>query len=131
MKSWWRLRNKRSYRSVRRVESRTMPGVWLTIRRMSFERRIELARRIRELAKQKEYLEAGTQPEEKIAAALLGANADRVYFEWGVEKVEGLLLDGVPATPARLLAAGPEELVREALSLVKAECGLTEEERKN
>lgn len=131
MRSWWRLLRRRNYQSFRRVESRTMPGVWLTIRRMSFERRIELARRIRELAKQKEYLEAGKEPEEKITAALLSANAERVYFEWGVAKVEGLLVDGVPATPASVLEAGPEELVREALALVKAECGLTEEERKN
>ncbi|MCS6954152.1 MAG: hypothetical protein RMK57_16230 [Bryobacterales bacterium] len=98
---------------------------------MSFERRIELARRIRELTRQAEYLEAGKAPEEKIGAALLAAEAERVYFQWGVIQVDGLLVDGKPATPSSLLAAGPEELVREAIALVKAECGLTEEERKN
>jgi len=45
--------------------------------------------------------------------------------------VGGLELDGSPATPASLASDGPEDLFREALAAVKAECGLTEEERKN
>jgi hypothetical protein len=98
---------------------------------MSFDRRIDLARRIREVASRADYLDAGKNPGEKVAAALLAAEVDRIYFDWGLVSVEGLVVDGEPATPARLLASGPEDLVREALSLIKAECGLTEEEQKN
>ncbi len=45
--------------------------------------------------------------------------------------MRGLELDGAPATPESLAAIGPEELFREAVAAVKAECGLTETERKN
>lgn len=131
MKSLWRSPSTRNYKSLRRVESRSIPGVWLTIRKVSFDRRIELARRIREVAGRGDYLAASKDPEEKVAAALLAAEVDRIYLEWGLANVEGLIVDGEPATPAQLLASGPEDLVREALSLVKAECGLTEQERKN
>ena len=37
----------------------------------------------------------------------------------------------VEATPEMMVDCGPEELFREALALVRAETGLTEEERKN
>ncbi len=131
MKSLWRSPSPRNYKSVRRTESQCIPGVWLTIRKMSFDRRIDLARRIREVASRGDYLDAGKNPGEKVAAALLAAEVDRIYFDWGLVNVEGLVVDGEPATPARLLASGPEDLVREALSLIKAECGLTEEEQKN
>ena len=50
---------------------------------------------------------------------------------WGLKEVRGLKLDGEPATPESLAATGPEELFREAVAAVKAECGLTEAERKN
>lgn len=113
------------------MESRCIPGVWLTIRKVSFDRRIELARRIREVACRGDYLQASKDAGEKVAAALLAAEVDRTYLEWGLVQVEGLAVDGEPASPAQLLASGPEDLVREALSLIKAECGLTEEEQKN
>ena len=45
--------------------------------------------------------------------------------------VDGLEIDGEPATPASLVERGPEELFREALAAVKAECGLSDEQRKN
>jgi hypothetical protein len=40
-------------------------------------------------------------------------------------------LDGQPATPETLAAAGPEDLCREVVAAIKAESGLTEAERKN
>lgn len=119
------------YRSHRRFESARRPGVWLTIQRMSFERRVELTQRIRELALRSEFLEAGNDAKEKIESAMLATEVNRIYLLWGLVKVEGLELDGEPATPESLLASGPEELCREALEAIKAECGLTAEERKN
>jgi hypothetical protein len=48
-----------------------------------------------------------------------------------VQALTGLEIDGVQATPDLLATAGPEELFREAVAAVKAECGLSETERKN
>ena len=90
----------------------------------------ELTRRLREIAQKVEFLEAGS-PKERIDAALLTSEIDRLYALWGVVEVRGLDLDGVPATPESLAAVGPEELFREAIATVKAECGLTDAERKN
>ena len=64
-------------------------------------------------------------------AALLQAEIDRLLPELGLRAVSGLQLDGAEATPESLAEAGPEELFREALAAVRAETGLSEEERKN
>jgi hypothetical protein len=98
---------------------------------MSFGRRIELMRRIRELAGRIEFLEAGAEPKDKMDGRLLRAEIDRLYLEWGLREVSGLELDGAAATPESLAESGPEELCREALAAVKAETGLDEAERKN
>lgn len=98
---------------------------------MSFSRRLELMRRVRELAGKIEYFDAGRDEKNRMEASLLGAQMDRLYIEWGLEGITGLSLDGVPATPETLLDRGPEEVVHEALAAIKAECGLSETERKN
>jgi hypothetical protein len=108
-----------------------VPGVRFVIARMSFGRRVELARRIRELGQKVEFLSAGTDPSEKMDAALLTSAIERLYVLWGVREVSGLELDGCAATPESLADHGPEQLFREALEAVKAECGLSEAERKN
>jgi hypothetical protein len=54
-----------------------------------------------------------------------------VYVSWGLAGVEGLEIDGQPASVDLLLEAGPESLVSEALALIRREAGLSEEERKN
>ena len=63
-------------------------------------------------------------------AALLQAEIDRLYVMWGVKSVraEGGRRDGDAGTAG---GGGPEELFREALAAVRAETGLSEEERKN
>ena len=119
------------YESSHTIESRIVPGVSFTVARMSFGRRLELMRRVRELARRMEFLEASREPSEKMDAGLLRAEIDRLYLEWGLRSVAGLLVDGEAASPALLADAGPEELFREALAAVKAETGLTESERKN
>ena len=101
------------------------------ILRISFGRRIELARRIRDVGRKAEYLEAGSDVRDKLEATVLAAEIDRVYLDWGLVGVEGIEIDGAVATPASLIDAGPVQLTAEILSRIKGECGLTEDERKN
>jgi hypothetical protein len=120
-----------TYESVRTVESRVASGVTFTLAKISFGRRAELMRRVRELARRMEFLEAGRAPGDKMDAALLQTAIDRLFLTWGLRAVSGLELDGADATPELLAEAGPEDLFREALAAVRAETGLTEAERKN
>jgi hypothetical protein len=119
------------YASTFKARSKQWPEVTLEIGRISFGRRIELTRRIRELAQKAEFFEAGGTPRERIEATLLASEIDRTYLEWGLMAVDGLEVDGETATPEGLIAAGPEALCQEALGLIKAECGMSEAERKN
>src|SRR3954452_8116233 len=119
------------YNSVAVVESRVREGVRFRVARMSFGRRVELMRRVRELARKVEFLEAGTSPGERMDAGLLRAEIDRMWLLWGLEGVSGLRVDGVDATPEIVLERGPEDLYGEALAAVRAQTGLTDAERKN
>ena len=113
------------------VASQAMPGVEFVITRMTFGRRLELMKRVRDLAGRIEYFDAGRDEKNRMEASLLGAQMDTLYLAWGLEEVRGLSLDGEPATPESLVERGPEALVHEALAAIKAECGLSETERKN
>lgn len=120
------------YESTITVESKVLPGVRVTVRRMSFGRRLELTRQVKQLLSRLEFLAAGeTSAAEEVEAALAASEIDRVYVGWGLAGVEGLEIDGRPATAELLLDAGPESLVSEALALIRREAGLSEEERKN
>ena len=88
--------------------------------RVSFGRRIELARRIREIGRKVEYLEAASDVREKLEATVLAAEIDRAYLEWGLDGVEGLEIDGAAATPAMLIERGPVELAMEILARIKS-----------
>ena len=118
-------------RSVEQCSSAGYTEVRYEIRRISFGGRIELARRIREIGRRAEYLEAGSDVRDKLEATVLAAEIDRAYLEWGLAGVEGLEIDGEAATPASLIDRGPAELAEEILVRIKAECGLTDDERKN
>jgi len=120
-----------TYESVSVVESKTAPGVKYSIARMSFARRVELMRQIRELARRMEFLEAGQAPGDKMDSTLVQAETNRLYLIWGLVEVSGLEVDGAAATPAVLAERGPESLFQEALAAVKAETGLSRTERKN
>ena len=113
------------------VASKERPGVEFVIALMTFGRRIELMRRVRDLAARLEYFEAGGDAKNGRAPSVRGAEIDRLYIRWGVEEIRGLTLDGAPASVEALVEGGPEELFFEALTAVKAECGLDENERKN
>lgn len=120
-----------SYESSVWLEARACVGVRYSVARVSFGRRIELARRIREIGRKIEYLEAASDAREKLEATVLTAEIDRAYLEWGLTGVEGLEIDGVAATPVSLIEAGPIDLATEILAHIKSECGLTEDDRKN
>jgi len=109
-----------------------MPGVRFRLRRVSFGRRLELARLLRDRLETIERL-ALTPPSEARAAetALLGAEIDAIHLRWGLAALSGLDIDGAPATADSLIDAGPEELVREILTAVRRETGLSVDERKN
>lgn len=119
------------YESTRTITSQVIDGVRFTIARMSFGRRIELTKRIRELSRKMEFLEAGDSINEKIEAALLANEIEKLYLEWGLKQIDGLEIDGTPASARSLIEDGPEELSKEIAAAIKAECGLSEEERKN
>lgn len=113
------------------IDSKRAEGVRFTIGRMSFGRRLELTRRVRELAGRAEFNGSGAETADKLEAALLEGEIDRTYLEWGLKRLEGLTIDGQAATPGLVVTHGPEDLCREIVAAIKAECGLNEEERKN
>ena len=121
----------RHYESSAWFDAEAVPGVRYGIARVSFGRRIDLARRIREIGRKVEYLEAASDVREKLEATVLAAEIDRAYLDWGLIGVEGLEIDGEVATPATLIEIGPADLAAEILIRIKAECGLTEDQRKN
>ncbi len=127
---WWRL-PEIDYQSTVTVQSRLREGVTFEIARMAFNRRMQLMRQVRELARNLEFLRAGESDSEQMDAQLLNAEIERAYVTWGLISVGGLAIDGEPATPASLLERGPEDLVYEAIGAVRAECSLKDEERKN
>ena len=113
------------------VRSELRPDVEYDVARMSFGRRLELMKKIRDLAARIEFFEAGQAESNRMEASLLAGEMDRVFLEWGLQGVSGLQVDGAPASVAALIENGPEDLVHEALGIIKAECGLNEAERKN
>ena len=119
------------YESVLDVESKVAPGVVFSVLRMSFARRLNLMRAIRELAGKAEFLSAGKDAGEQMDAALIQFEIHRLYIKWGLRSISGLELDGKTATPELLTECGPEALFREALESVRAQTGLYEAERKN
>jgi hypothetical protein len=119
------------WQSNKTVASETISGVEFVIARMTFGRRLELMKRVRDMAARLEYFDAGREEKNRIEASLLGAQLDRLYILWGLEEIRALELDGEAATPQLLIDKGPEDLFQEILSAIKSECGLNEQERKN
>jgi hypothetical protein len=119
------------YESVITHSSKLYPSIRFTVRRMSFARRCELAHRVRELSRKVEFLQAGDSVQDKLEAAVLNSEISSLYLNWGLVSVDGLELDGQPATPELTLACGPEDLCNEIVAAVQTECGLSKEERKN
>ena len=119
------------YESTLTLQSGTLEGVSFTILRMSFGRRIDLMRRVRDLSSRIEYEQAGVRAEDEIRASVLRAEIDELYLRWGLSSLRGLKIDGRDADIESLLSGGPEALCREIVAAIKRECALTEEDRKN
>ena len=120
-----------NHNSVRVVNSVVFAGVRFHVARISFARRLELTRQVRELGRRIAFDEAGEGTDGKLSAAISRAEIDRIYLQWGLVGIDGLEIDGSAATPETLIERGPEELCREIVAEIRSECGLTEEERKN
>lgn len=73
-----------TYESMAVIESQVAPGVTFTVTKMSYGRRVELMRRVRELSRRMAFLEAGAEPGEKMDAVLLQAEINQLYLTWGL-----------------------------------------------
>jgi hypothetical protein len=98
---------------------------------MSFGRRVELLRAVREVAGRLEFLKAGASDIEGCESLLLEHEVERIYLDWGLVSVEGLIIDGTEATKQSLIEAGPEPLVKEIIGAIERQIVLSEDERKN
>ena len=119
------------YESVLKIESTTTPGVSFVVNRISFGRRMELSRRVRELTQKSQFLEAGSEASDKIEAGILALEVDAMYLRWALARVDGLKIDGETATVDQMIERGPDDLTREIVDAIKRQCGLSESERKN
>lgn len=121
-----------NYTSTSEVQSSAIPGVRFYLRRISFGRRLELGRALRDHLETIESLAlTGDSPARKAQTALLSAELDAIHIRWGLAAIEGLEIDGAPATADSLIESGPEELIKEILEAIRHETGLDAEERKN
>ena len=119
------------YDSARTLDLEAMPGVSVVINRMSLRRRLSLMEQVREITKRVEFHDAGAQTVDKLDATILSHEVDMLLLKWGLKQIDGLTIDGNPATPEQLISSGPEVACREIVAAIRDECGLTEEERKN
>ena len=119
------------YTSVKTIESRNREGVTFVIRRISLQRRADLACELMAVAPQLEFAAAGTSASDQLKATQLVATVCAIYLRWGLVEVRGLTIDGEAASAELLLERGPEDLAEEITSAIRQECGLTGEERKN
>lgn len=118
-------------------------GVVFTLNRMTEGRRIKLrlaladtTARLREALVEIRRLKEQETPEPKRAAELLDTVAaiveDEVtptWVRWGLHAIDGLEIDGQPATVESLIESGPTDLYAEIAAAVRREAGLSEEQQ--
>src|SRR5258708_28129860 len=80
----------RSFDSALWFDAESAAGVRFAIARLTFGRRLDLARRIREIGRRAEFLAAGADVRDKLGAAVVGAGVDRAYLEGGLLAVGGV-----------------------------------------
>jgi hypothetical protein len=85
---------------------------------------------VRELTLRYEFLRAGDAAEQ-LEATLSDLLVRKLYLEWGLAAIEGLCIDGQSATIASTIESGPESLADEIVAAIRAESGLSDDERKN
>lgn len=120
-----------TWRSAEEYRSTKYPGVKYRVAKMSMGRRIDLTRRVKDLMKQLEFLSAGSSTQDKVDAAILAGEMDRLYWDFGLESLDGIDINGEPMTPNEQFERGPEDLSREILQRVKQNCQLSQDEQKN
>lgn len=120
-----------SWRSAEEYRSSKYPGVKYRVIRMSMGRRIDLTRRVKDLMKRMEFLNAGGTTGDKVDAAILAGEMDRLYWDFGLESLEGMEINGEPTSPDTQFERGPEDLSREILQRIKQSMQLSEGEQKN
>ena len=108
--------------------SREAANVRFRVRRMSLARRHRLLLELRRLEAERAFHEAG---ESAAAAAEIESELREMAIRAGLLAIEGLVIDGAPATVESLIARGPESLAAEIAEAVAAESALSETERKN
>jgi hypothetical protein len=111
-------------------ESSMYRGVRFATRQISLSGRIELTRRIQDLIFKNDFLRAGDSLEQ-AQASMADLLARRVYLEWGISEIEGLTIDGSPASVQDAIEQGPERLCEEMAAAIQGELNLSEAERKN
>jgi hypothetical protein len=79
-----------NYESTVTHAAKCCEGVSYKVCRMSFGRRVELTRLVRELGARMEFRDAGNELDDKLEARLLSAEIDRLYLDWGLMEVSGL-----------------------------------------
>ena len=109
------------YESSVAISSQVMPGVRFSIPRMSFARRTELLRGIRDLAAKLPFLASSSEFGEKIEAGLTEQAIEELYVRWGLLSISGLRIDGQEADVDLLIQKGPESLAREIATAIKAQ----------
>jgi len=128
-KWWWHLANTNEWDSRMVVASEAMPGVG--IRRCADDLRAasgadeEGAGSLGRI----EYFDAGRDEKNRMEASLLGAEMDNSIWP-GTRRGPRTIARWCCRNAGIAGATGPEALVHEALAAIKAECGLTEPERK-
>jgi hypothetical protein len=118
------------YSSVVWRNSGTYKDVRYAVRKISLAQRIEMAERIQELSSKYEFLKAGDALEQ-AQAHLADLLVRKLYLQWGLAALEGLIIDGAKASVELLIEKGPELLCEEIISSIRAEFELSENERKN
>jgi len=119
------------YQSSVTLASKAAAGVEFEVARMSFGRRLELMRQVRDLSQRREFHDAAGTPGGQMESAVLSMEIDALYWRWGLQAVRGLQIDGAAVDAAAQWERGPEALTREILTAIRAEAGLSEDERKN
>jgi hypothetical protein len=100
--------------------------------RMSLIRRHRLMQGLKRLAAEATFHHAAPAGAgEEIAATELQTRIDEMVIRTALQAIEGLNIDGRPATVESLLENGPESLAREIADAIAEETSLGETERKN
>lgn len=130
MRFIWHSPKKQEMRKVHWYESQTLAGVRFSIRSVSLGSRLELLKALRELITQNEFLRNGDSLQQ-TDAAISDLLAQSLYLRWGLRDVEGLSINGQPATPESVVEYAPERLCREIVDVIRESLELSETERKN